>query len=236
MVSVISFFILLFVTYSYSAPIEKHETSTTEPGFTTEKMMIEPGKSVNMKLMSDDESIKVPKIHNQRSSEEFNSEEIPTSTIPDSSIPSSTKMSSKRTVEDFLMTTMETSTEFDRRAIRPMESQEDIETSTHILSERQNEKRTNVEPSSSFDSFGKFTGLLPNEEHPTTPEHEKMDHSSEEPTVKNPKLTRTVGIIPGKMTETKMYTNTPMKTSAVIEPDKEKPLSQGQKRGIIEKA
>jgi len=209
---------------------KKHETSTTE--FTTEKM----------KLMSDDESTEVPNIHKDRSTEESNSEEMPThdvtypsSTIKDSSFSSPIKMSSKRTIEDFLMSTMETRTEFDRRAIRPMESREDIETSTHVLSEHQMEMTTNVEPTSSFDSFGKFTGLLPDDHH-SKREHEMMDQSSEESTIKTQKLTKPVAIIPGKMTETKTYTNTPMKSSVIIEHDEEKQLSQGQKQGIIEKA
>jgi len=265
MVSIISFIVLLLVTYSYSAPIEKkHETSTTV--LTTEKMKMEHGIPVNMKVMpTHDETTEVPTIHKVRSSEESHSEEMPThdvttevptihkvrsfeeshseempthdvtypsSTITDSSFPSPTKMSSKRTVEDFLMSTMETRTDFERRAIRPMETREEIDISTHVVYENQMETTKNVEPSSSFDSFSKFTGLLPE----TTPEPEKMEQSSEESTVETPKLAKPVPTIPVKMTETKFYTTTSMETPVVMEPHEKKELSQDQKRGIIEKA
>jgi len=225
MVSIISFIVLLLVTYSYSAPIEKkHETSTTV--LTTEKMKMEHGIPVNMKVMpTHDETTEVPTIHKVRSSEESHSEEMPThdvtypsSTITDSSFPSPTKMSSKRTVEDFLMSTMETRTDFERRAIRPMETREEIDISTHVVYENQMETTKNVEPSSSFDSFSKFTGLLPE----TTPEPEKMEQSSEESTVETPKLAKPVPTIPVKMTETKFYTTTSMETPVVMEPHEKK--------------
>jgi len=133
------------------------------------------------------------------------------------------------------LSTLESSAEFNRRAIRPIESQEEVETSTHVLSENQVEVTTNVEPlSSSIDSFGKFTGLLHDnhpEEQSSTTEHEKIDEeSTTQSTVKTQKLIKTVAIIPGKITETKIYVNTPSKTSIVIKPVDEKELIPEHKR------
>jgi len=202
-----------------------------------------------MRLISDDESTDVPHIHTDRSAEESNSEEITTSddvTLSPRSLEDSPTSSSdesneekrgldepnekrsfdepdeKRSFDEFSFTTFESSTEFDRRAIRPTESQEEIETSTSFLSENSIETTTNFEPSSSVDSFGKFTGLLHNdetEEISTTPEYQKHDRSSEESTtrlpVKTQRLTKTVSIFPGKITETKIYLNLPTEKPVV---------------------
>ncbi len=66
------------------------------------------------------------------------------------------------------------------------------------------------------------------EEQSTTLEYEKLDQTSEEPTtVITQKLTQTVSIIPGRITETKIYANVPSKTSVFIQPVEENQLSQG---------
>jgi len=127
----------------------------------------------------------------------------------------------KRSFDEFSFTTLESSTEFDRRAIRPNESQEEIEVTTHF------------EPSSSVDSFGKITGLLHHDETEeifTTPEYQKHDRSSEESTtrlpVKTQHLTKTVSIFPGKITETKIYLNVPTEKPVVTVNVEEKELKK----------
>jgi len=230
--SVISFLILLLATYSYSAPFKhEYEKSTPKYEFTTGTTIVERGDSFNMHLISDDESTDASHLHKERSAEESNSEEVTTSddvtlsprSFEDSPFSTSTSTSSssdesneKRSLDEFSFTTMESSTEFDRRAIRPHESQEEIETSTSFVSDNSVEMTTHFEPSSSVNSFGKFTGLLHNdetEEKFTTPEYEKHDRSSEESTtrvpVKTQRITKTVSIFPGKITETKIYLNLP---------------------------
>jgi hypothetical protein len=228
--SVISFFILLLATYSCSAPIG---TSTSEYEYSTGQTIFKHGHANHIHY--DDESTDVTHTHQDRSSEEYNSEEVTkrsaTLSYPDSS---SEEKYPVRSMDDYLMSTMESSTEFNRRAIRPVEFQEEIETSTSYFSESPIEMTTNVELSSSVNSFGKFTGLLHDnqvEEQSTTPEYENVDQTTEEPTtVETQKLTQTVSIIPGKITETKIYANVPTKTSVFIQPVEEKQLSQGQKQ------
>jgi len=257
MTSVISFLILLFAAYSYSAPIDFEYVNTTpeyEP--MTGKTIVEREEPHDMHLMTDDESTSVPIIQKERSSAESNSEEITTESIPrstnkyeDSSYPSTTEINNKREFIDYFNRAAESSTEFNRRAIRPIESQEEIhESSTPIDSDDHMEMNKNIEPSSSVDSFGKFTGLLHDEhssstpeyeQRSSTPEYEEHDHLSEESRPQSPmkteKLTKTVSIIPGKVTETKIYANMPSKTSVVIKPAEEIQLSQGQKYVVDEK-
>jgi len=101
--SVISFFILLLATYSYSAPIEhEYETSTTKYEFTSGKTTVDQGDKVKKNIISDDESTHTPTIHEKRLSEKSNSEEAtthdvihPSSTIEDSSFSSSTEINKK---------------------------------------------------------------------------------------------------------------------------------------------
>jgi len=283
--SVISFLVLLLVTYSYCAPfVHQYENSTAEYEYTTGETIVEHGNSFNMHLISDDESTGVPNIHKERSSEESRDEfttqgvtipsstvedfsfpsstvedlSFPSSTVEDSSFPSTTEYNKersfedssfsssaeeneKRSLENFLFTTMESSTEFDRRAIRPVQSEEEFETSTPFFHEHQIEMTTDVEPSSSVETFGKYTGLL-HEEESSTPEYEEQSSTSEyeEPTtrssVKSQKLTKTVSIFPGKITETKIYANSPSRTSVVIRPvEEEQQLSQGEKQRFTQK-
>jgi hypothetical protein len=111
----------------------------------------------------------------------------------ESSFPSST-------VENFLFTTLETSNEFNRRAIQPIHFQDVPESSTFSLG-NQVEVTTDIKPSSSFDSFVKYTGLL------------KDNQSSEELTtslpIKTQPLIKTSSIIPGKIIQTKVFPNVP---------------------------
>jgi len=264
--SVISF-ILLLATCAYSAPIEQqYETSTITNEFTSGKTIVERED----KLTSDDESTTVPTIHKERSLE----------------------LKEKRTIEEFLLSTIESSTEFNRKAIPPVDSHEDVETSTHVLSKKEIESTTNVHEdvetsthvlskkeiesttnvhedvetsthglskkeielttnvhedvetsthglskkeielttnvqplTSSVDSFGKVTGLL-HDDQTSTPEHETTDR----PIIKTEKITKTVLVIPGKVTETKVIVNQPNKKSIVTPPVDENQLNQEHKR------
>jgi len=220
--SVISF-ILLLATYAYSAPIEQqYETSTITNEFTSGKTIVERED----KLTSDDESTTVPTIHKERSLE----------------------LKEKRKIEEFLLSTIESNTEFNRKAIPHVDSHEDVETSTHVLSKKEIESTTNVHEdvetsthilskkeielttnvqplTSSVDSFGKVTGLL-HDDQTSTPEHETTDRSI----IKTEKLPKTVLVIPGKVTETKVIANQPNKKSIVMPPVDENQLNQEHKR------
>jgi hypothetical protein len=251
MASVISFFILLLATYSYSAPIgQEYGNSTAEYEYTTSPIIVEHVSFVNMHLISDDESTSIPTIQNSRSSEESNSDEVTTDYVTrstradtetekkrnddESLYPPS---NNKRIAEDFLYTTLESSNEFNQRAIRPVEFQEVPESST-AYSENQMEITTNVQPSSSVDSFGKYTGLL-NYEQSSTSQYEPTDQSSEELTTQFPfktqQLTTIVSIIPGKVTQTKIFANPPSKTSVLIQPVEQEQLSQVPSESIFQK-
>jgi len=249
--SVISFFILLLVTYSYSAPIEqKYETSTANYKFTSGKTTINEGVKVKKQMMSDDGSTDNEAMPTDESGgneemptdESGGNEEMPTDqsggneampvdgstdnqdgtqgvadpvhSVEDPShpkYPAVIYVDQKRSIEDFLLSNLESSDAFERRAIRSGESHEEVETSTSVLSEHQIEITTNVEPlSSSVDSFGKFTGLLHDnkpEEQSSTTEYATTDRTDEksttQSTVKPQKLTKTIAIIPGIITEKK---------------------------------
>jgi len=259
--SVISFFILLLVTYSYSAPIEqKYETSTTNYKLTSGKTTINEGVKVKKQMMSDDGSTDNEAMPTDESggNEEMPTDESggneaipvdgstdnqdgtqgvadPVHSVEDPShpkYPAVIYVDQKRSIEDFLLSNLESSDAFERRAIRSGEPHEEVETSTSVLSEHQIEITTNVEPlSSSVDSFGKFTGLLHDnkpEEQSSTTEYATTDRTDEksttQSTVKPQKLTKTIAIIPGIITEKKKtYVNTPIKESIVIQPSDEKP-------------
>jgi len=141
------------------------------------------------------------------------------STTPESSVDDSDR---KRSFDEFSSSTFESSTEFDRRAIRPVDSQGEFETSTPFYSENQMESTTDFVPSSSVDSFAKSTGLLKNDEievETSTPEYQEHEQSIEESTTEFPvqkQVKQTISIIPGKITETKIYLNTPVKSSNVL--------------------
>jgi len=134
-----------------------------------------------------------------------------------------------------LYTTLESSTEFNQRAIRPTESEEEVESSTSLDSKNLNK---DAEPSSSVHSFGKYTGLLADEQSSTS-EYETTDRPNEESTqdsaVQPDRLTKTVSIIPGKITETKIFANAPSRTSVFIQPVSQEQLSQVQNQAIAEK-
>jgi hypothetical protein len=155
----------------------------------------------------------------------------------ESSYPSSTETYKKRTVEDFLYTTLESSIEFNQRAIRPVQSQEILESST-VYSTNPIKTTTNVKPSSSIDSFGKYTGLL-NDKQSISSESQQTDQLSEESTtplpIKTSQLTKTVSIVPGIVTQTKVYNNVPSKSSVFIQPVEQEQLSQGQSEPISKK-
>jgi len=198
----------------------------------------------------------------ERSIAEYDSNEVittdvsrPSRTFEESSFPSTTITSTlhyssshedhdKRSFKDeFSTTTIESSTEFNRRAIRPIitetsnESQEEIQILTRNLSENNIETTTNVksssfvksesytpEPLSSVDSFGKITGLLPdssNEESTTT-----------QSSLNNQQIVTTISVSPGKIIEPKIYSNQPSKTNIVTEHVQQ--LSQGQKQPVVE--
>ncbi len=76
-------------------------------------------------------------------------------------------------------------------------------------------------------SFGKYTGLL-NDDHSSASEYETTDRSSEESTtrlpIKTQQLTKTVSIIPRKVTKTKVFTTVPSKASVMIQPVEEEQL------------
>jgi len=109
-------------------------------------------------------------------------------------------------------TTLETASDFERRAIKSSQSEEEVETSTPLLSGNQIEVTTDFQPSPSVNSFVQSTGFLQGGQSNTT-ELPEQDQSSEESTtrvpVKTHRLTKTVSIIPGKITETKIYLNAP---------------------------
>jgi outer membrane biosynthesis protein TonB len=307
--SVISFFILLLATYSYSAPVAyEYENSTPQFEFTTGTTIVEHVTSVNMQLLSDDESTVVPNMGKNQPSVDFNSEEATTSGVHhslhsflQSSSPSGEsnekrsvdelkekrgedepneersadepneessadepnekrsadepkekrgedesnekrtadepkekrgedesnekrsadeskekrsedESKEKRGVDGFMYTTMETSTDFNQRAIRPVESQEEFETSTSFYSANHMIFTTDFEPSSSVDSFAKSTGLLHSDqttEQTSTFEYQPNEESTTRFPVKTQKFVKTISIIPGKITKTKIYANAP---------------------------
>jgi len=266
--SVISFFILLLATYSYSAPVvQEHDDSIPRFEFTTDTTRVERESPVIMELVSDAESTVATNVDHKRRSfdssreeattsidmsrplrmveeshseeattsidmtrplrmvEESHSEEVTTSdmhhalrtveeshseeaktsdmqnvlrTVEDPSSSPSDDSSEKRSIDEFMYTTMETSTDFNRRAIKPIKYQEKVETTTLFQSENQKKLTKEFEPSSSADSFAKSTGLLHDgqtKEHSSTFEHQHHDQSSEESTTRLPvKTTKFVKI------------------------------------------
>jgi hypothetical protein len=308
---VISFFILLLATYTYSAPVvREHDHTTPEFEFTTGTTIVEHERSVNMELVSDDESTTLDVHHSLRSFEdepkekrsedeakekrtedeakekrtedeakekrtedepkEKRSEDEPKEKRSEDELKekrgedeskekrsedeakekrtedeakekrsedeskekrsedepkekrSEDEAKEKRNVDIFMFTTMETSTDFNGRVIKPIESEEG-ETSTYFHSEHQMKVTKDFEPSSSVDSFAKSTGLLHDdqtEESTSTYIYQHHDQSNEESTTQFPVKTRpfvkTVAIFPSKSTETKIYNNVPKETLTVI--------------------
>jgi len=252
--SVISVVVLLLVTYSYSIPVyHVSEFSTPDYEFTTGQTIVSHENIVNMQLVNEDESTVVPSIHTPRSFEVTTEGfDRPSRTFEDSSFfmtstsafPSTDEPSVNTRGFNSFFPTMESSTEFDRRAIRPTESQEEFESSTSVMSENEMENTTEVEQTSSAQSFGKFTGLLPEDqsnETITTPEYDQTTEESttEESTTRFPyktqRLTKTVSYIPGKITETKIYSNAPSQTFVVGQRYGQNQLSQVQKQPIVNK-
>jgi len=158
-------------------------------------------------------------------------------------LPSSIGINDKHGFESDLLATVESTTDFERRAIRPDEGLSEVVLTTPSKVEFSEDevKVTTVESLSSVDTFGKYTGLLTDDhskEELTTPKSEKADLSDEEPTsripVKTPQLTRPVSIISGS--SNKVIGKLP-ETKIVDEhvPEQQKELSQGENEPIIEK-
>jgi hypothetical protein len=107
-----------------------------------------------------------------------------------------------------------------------------------------------TEPSTSGDSFGRFTGLLANDrtqetptkmssgiKFPQTSESEQDDHSKEESKFLEPskitqRLTKTILVVPGKLTETQTFTDARSK-SYLMEKPSQTELTQGEKQSDI---
>jgi hypothetical protein len=177
----------------------------------------------------------------------------------------------ERYTDDFLdTTTLESGLHFERKPFeikntQPKEKQskrmgrvyadtEDMETtiSTEFFSSTpvvEYESFT-TEPSTSGDSFGKFTGLLANDrtqetptkmssgiKFPQTSESEQDDHSKEESKFLEPskitqRLTETILVVPGKLTETQTFTDARSK-SYLMEKPSQTELTQGEKQSDI---
>jgi len=96
---------------------------------------------------------------------------------------------------------------------------------------------TDVQPSSSVDSFVKFTGLL-HDQPSTTFEYETTSQVEQEFTTELPvtseTATKILSIIPGTISETKIVINRPTETPVVIQRVDQKQLSQVGNQSIIE--
>jgi len=270
--SIISLFIVLLAAFCSSVPVDKRPVFVPPYSeFTTGKTIIDHGHYVNMQLIPDDESTDVPTVHKPRTNEEHDVDEFTTPdhfeghehgshslrSFDDSASPvmfasENSVHDDTRSIDDFLFTTLESSTEFERRTLFSEDaSQEELTTHSKRESEYEPEMTTDFpstsymkhgyrtsEPSSSVDSFGKMTGLLHDdkseEEKLTTPKFEEDDRSKEE-VPRRPY--QTVQVYPGKIKETQIFSNGPYKTSITIGNDQDyiKPLSQGGKQPIVEK-
>jgi hypothetical protein len=193
-----------------------------------------------VRSIDDEESLRTEDVdrrcssHKQERSVDEDDDEVtttdvyrPSRTFEETSYPSTTIKSTsdyslsheehdKRSFKDeFSTTTIETSTEFNRRAVGPMiketpnESYEEVQSTTRELPVNNIETSTNVKPSSSVDSLGKMTRLL-------------HDSSSEESTTTQSSF----------KTHQMVKNFHPSKTSVVNEPVQQ--LSQGQKQPVIE--
>jgi len=167
----------------------------------------------------------------------------------------------KHGLRGFLPTTMETSTEFQQRAIKS-DMEFEGESTTRAFPEKEVESdmkpvrpsfvksssykrptkmvtkdESKPEPSSSVDSFGRMTGYLDSkrpEDRSTTPVY---DETTPRPFVKTEEFRKTVSIIPGKVEETKVYSGIPNKTTVVkgdVENQRE-PLSEDRNQPVVEK-
>jgi hypothetical protein len=77
--SVISLFVVLFVTYCHAVPIgQKYDVSTSDYEFTTDKPMFGRERPINMELKADEESTVAPRFDEKRKSYERDSEEYTT--------------------------------------------------------------------------------------------------------------------------------------------------------------
>jgi len=238
MTSVISLAVLLLATYCYSVPIPPPIVGVSpDYVFTTGKTIVDHDNTFNMHYMGDDE-VTTPIMKHLRTIEEPESVE---DTTVDRVGHDDDLSHSSRSVGEGMWPLMETSTEFERRAIGSGIFPLGVELST--MSERSfvdNDSEMEMttsrvvssglykpQSSSSVDTFGKMTGLLPSGlpvEKPTRPEYERHDHSDETPKFEHhdhsdeekPRLpmkphefTQTVSVIPGKTVETKVYDDVP---------------------------
>lgn len=167
-----------------------------------------------------------PRGSDSKESDEMTTEMFTQSprSFSEDTFPSTTEESKKRTtVEEFLYTTLESSKQFNQRAIRPVESQEDMESSSPFPLNKK--KSIDEEPASSVQTFGKSTGLL---------KDETNDQSNEEVT-KTSQFPDTITVIPDQMIETKIYTKSPSNKSVLVEPAEQEQLSQVQDQSNIKK-
>lgn len=264
MTSFISFIVLLLATYSYSLPLgQLFENTTPEYEFTTGHTIVDHENTFNMHLISEEESANVSNIHTKHyygveatteaAEHDLRSVESFSFTTPVSMTQTtfpSLEENDRHHFDGELFTTMETKTAFNARAIRPVrpvEDEEEFESSTNVesstfepsTSESSSFESSTSEPSSSFESFGKATGLLHEdhtEESSTSVDYDHHEYLNEKSTIRVPvksqRLTKTVAILPGRITETKIYSNTPIKTYIVPQTQQ---LRQGQMQSVYNK-
>jgi len=244
----------------------KRTSSAEHSGEYTSESHIEDHHHEIHSQSSEDLPFTTSPIHRRNKSSEDSSEETstmssekhhhkshPKRTIEDDSFTTSENVHHLSSLDEDSFTTLESSIKFNSRAFpkesqeevdRRAESEHDLEMTTFIesLSTVEPESHT-FETTSSVDSFGKSTGLLhddKSEEKFTTVEYEDVS-TSERPTTSFPvdsqRLTQSETIIPGKITETKIFANVPSRTYVVDQPVpvKQTQLSEDPSRPIVEK-
>jgi len=267
----ISLFVLVLATCCYSLPVQdQFQSSTPVQEFSTGVTIVEHPVKVNMRLISPEESNDIPSYHSEHKYGEHDSEHMPTDEV---SRPTrlTEEMSSKFTTQSPLshherslneFTTIESKTDFEERSVNSFPGQEHSLELTTIVEPlastsfdfHPRELTTSVESlprefSTSADSFGKFTGLLNNDEtteesrfEQTTEEMKveqstaaKQDDSSIEETTEKPQhLVKTISVIPGKITETQIFGNEASKAYFMRQPEQQQQqLTQGQKQSIV---
>jgi len=115
--------------------------------------------------------------------------------------------------------------------------EEKIESSTGVSAEYQPEMSTDVQPSSSVDSFVKYTGLL-QDQPSTTYESETTSQVEEDFTTESPvtseTATKILSVIPGTISKTKIIINRPTETPVVIQQVDPKQLTQVGNQSVTE--
>ncbi|CAF3809259.1 unnamed protein product [Rotaria sordida] len=102
-ISIISFVILLLVTYSYSLPVEQlYDSSTTEYEFTSGTTMVDNENGMmNMPVMSDEQSTYVPDMSDEQSTYVPNTSDEQSTYVPNMSDEQSTDNVEFTTVDQF---------------------------------------------------------------------------------------------------------------------------------------